>query len=194
MSRRTPWPTGKLPLMEMDDDFELEVTDLDTGETIRHPLAHNAPAEPGRGNDNEDNDNDDGNELTPDLPRPGRPLQRNRLRTIMVAGIVLLAVVLVIATNPAANSSLYTVFRLPTPVPSPTPLPGGDIVYLERGAPWGSVAIDGTKSASANPGTTISWIRLARGRHTITVTQPPFPAVHCTISMPARLSDTCPLF
>jgi hypothetical protein len=185
----------------MDDDFELEVTDLDTGETIRHPLAHNAPAEPGRDEDNEDNDNDDDNgnddsdEVTPDPSKQGRPGRRNRLRAIMVAGVVLLAVALVIATNPAANSALYTVFHFfPTPAPSPTPLPGGDIVYLERAAPWGSVTLDGKMSASANPGTTISWIRLARGRHTIAVTQPPFPAMRCTISMPARLSDTCPLF
>src|SRR6185437_5733681 len=164
----------------------------DTGETIRHPLTHNAPAEPGHGDNNDDND--DGDELTPDPSRPGRPGRRNRLRATIVAGIVLLAVALVIATNPAANSSLYTVFRFPTPVPSPTPLPGGDIVYLERGAPWGSVTIDGKSSASANPGTPISWIKLARGRHIIEVTQPPFPTLHCTISMPARLSDTCPLF
>ena len=182
----------------MDDDFELEVTDLDTGEPIRHPLVHNAPAEPGRDEDNEDNDsdndNDDGDAPTPGPSRPRRSGRNNRLRTIMVAGIVLLAVALVIATNPAANSSLYTVFHLPTPVPSPTPLPGGDIVYLERAAPWGSVTIDGKRSASANPGTAISWIKLARGRHTIAVTQAPFPELHCTISAPARKSDTCPLF
>ena len=176
----------------MDDDFELEVTNLDTGETIHHPLAHNTPAEPGR--DDENDDNDDSGEPTPGSSRPGRSGRNNRLRTIMVAGVVLLAVALVIATNPAANSSLYTVFHFPTPVPSPTPLPGGDIVYLERGAPWGNVTIDGKRSASANPGTAISWIKLTRGRHTIAVTQPPFPALRCTISMPARLSDTCPLF
>jgi hypothetical protein len=178
----------------MDDEFELEVTDLDTGETIRHPLVHNAPAEPGRGKDNEDNDNDDTDEVTPDPSRTGRLGRNNRLRALIVAGVVLLAVALVIATNPAANSALYTVFHFPTPIPSATPLPGGDIVYLERAAPWGSVTLDGKASASANPGTTISWIKLSRGRHTIAVTQPPFPALRCTISMPARLSDTCPLF
>lgn len=176
----------------MDDDFELEVTDLDTGEAIRHPLAHNAPAEPGRRKDSQDSDNGDSDDDEPSsLRRLGR---NNRLRAFMVAAVVVLAVVLVIATNPAANSSLYTVFHLPTPAPSPTPLPGGDIVYLERGAPWGSVTIDGKRSASANPGTTISWIKLARGRHTIAVTQAPFPPLRCTISMPARTSDTCPLF
>ncbi|HEY1387771.1 MAG TPA: hypothetical protein VGF38_04435, partial [Ktedonobacterales bacterium] len=178
--------------MDMDDDFELEVTDLDTGETIRHPLAHNAPAEPGRGEDSEDYDND--NELTPDPSRPGRTGRNNRLRAIMVAGVVLLTVALVIATNSVANSALYTVFHFPTPIPSPTPLPGGDIVYLGRAAPWGSVTIDGKRSASANPGTTISWVKLTRGRHTIAVMQAPFPSLRCTISMPARLSDTCPLF
>jgi hypothetical protein len=175
----------------MDDDFELEVTSLDTGETIHHPLAHNAPAEPRRAEDNYDNDDNDSDEPAPYPSRPGR---RNRLRASIVAGVVLLAVALVIATNPAANSSLYTVFHFPTPVPSPTPLPGGDIVYLERAAPWGSVTLDGKASESASPGTTISWIRLARGRHTIAVTQPPFPTLRCIISMPARLSDTCPLF
>jgi hypothetical protein len=178
--------------MEMDDDFEIEVTNLDTGETTRHPLNDTAPTESEHGGDDNVYDGyDAGDGIVPDLSRPRR---RNRLRVSIVAGVVLLAVALVIATNPAVNSSFYSVFHLQTPMPSTTPLPGGDIVYLERAAPWGTVILDGKKSALANPGTAISWIRLTRGRHTIAVTQPPFPVLRCTISAPARLSDTCPLF
>lgn len=166
----------------MDDDFEIEVTNLNTGAITRHSLTPNEPGE----SEYDDGDNP--------APRPPTPNRRHGLRAAIIAGVALLAIVVVVATNSAAHSSLYTVFGFPTPVPSPTPLPGGDIVYLEHGAPWGSVTLDGKKTKFANLGTTVSWIKIPRGRHTIAVTQAPFPPLRCAISFPAAANDSCPLF
>lgn len=172
----------------MDDDIEFEVTDLHTGAPIRHPLAHigndpNSPNEPKREDD----------EQSPQSPLPGRRHRANWLRATLVAVGVAVAVTLVVLVNPAAKSSLYTVFRVPTPAPSATPLPGGNTVYLVRGAPWGAVTIDGKRASSVNLGMTLSWIKLVAGRHTIVVAQQPFPTLRCIVSMPASPRDTCPL-
>ncbi len=169
----------------MDDDFELEVTDLDTGATVHHSLANNAHND--HNGSNEPGGDDD------DLPPRTTTPQQRRLRTAIVSGVVLLAVVFVLLINPAAKSSLYTVFRFPTPVPSPTPPPGSDLIFMVRGAPWGIVKVDGKQTASANLGTTATWIKLAPGHHTVVVTQPPFPTLHCVISFPAASGDNCPL-
>lgn len=173
----------------MDDDIEFEVTDLHTGTPIRHPLAHtgsepNSPNEPERANDNKQ---------SPQSLLPGRRHRANWLRTALVAVGVAVAVTLVVLVNPAAKSSLYTVLHVPTPAPSATPLPGGNTVYLVRGAPWGAVTIDGKRAWNVNLGMTLSWIKLAAGRHTIVVAQQPFPTLRCIVSMPASPRDTCPL-
>ena len=174
----------------MDDDFEIEVTDLNTGAPAPHPLASSVPGEPDSPADDDDDDTDDG-DWTP--PRPSSPLHRRRARAAIVTGVLALAVVLVILINPTAKSSLYTVFRFPTPVPSPTPLPGANQIFLARGAPWGSASLDGKRVIGANLGMLSAWVTLPRGRHTLVVTQAPFPEVRCTISYPASQRDTCPL-
>ena len=110
-----------------------------------------------------------------------------------VTGVLALAVALVILINPTAKASLSSVFRFPTPVPSPTPPPGANLVYLTFGAPWGAVSLDGKRVESANLGMMSAWVTLSRGRHTLVVTQAPFPTLRCTISYPASARDTCPL-
>ena len=173
------------PMDTMDDDFEIEVTDLTTGAPAHHPLAGRPSAEPDDPLDDEDG------EWT--APQPSSPIQRHRVRAAIVSGIVALAVVLVFVINPAAKSSLYTVFGFPTPTPSPTPQPGSDQVFLAYGAPWGSVSLDGKYVASANLGMMSAWVTLPRGRHTLVVSQSPFPTLRCVVSYPASQGDTCPL-
>lgn len=177
-----------------NDQFEIEVTDLNTGATARHPLAQSVPDGPdGDEPERSDDDTLDTHEMPPSLQPPSPARRRQRLRAAIVSGVVLLAVVVVALANPAARTSLYTVFRFPTPLPSPTPQAGRNLVYLVRGAPWGRVTVDGKKSGTVNLSQTFSWVRLPSGHHTVIVTQEPFPPLHCTISYPAAKSDTCPL-
>lgn len=170
----------------MDDDFEIEVTNLNTGATTRHALSHITPDQP------EPDDDEPDNEPT-SRPSTRRRWRGRSLRAAVVSAVVVLAAVLVIITNPTAQSSLYSMLRFPTPVPSPTPLPGGNLVYLVRGAPWGKVALDGKATDFANLGMQVPWIRLSRGHHFLTVTQTPFPTLRCTLSVPAAANDSCPL-
>lgn len=182
------------PIYVGDDPFDVEVTDLRTGAAVRRPFARNASSSKAglRGSvrgESDEEDESDGLEL--ELPR--RSSSHRRQRAAIVTGIVLAAVILVVLFNPTANLGLYTVFRFPTPVPSPTPLPGGNLVYLVRGAPWGSVTLDGKTTQFANLGMRLAWLRLTPGRHTVVVNQSPFPTLKCVISAPASVSDSCPL-
>jgi hypothetical protein len=176
----------------MDDDFEIEVTDLNTGAPVHHPLASpgSDAADPRESNPDDPDDPDALDASPPYRPRSTRQV---RLRAAIISGVVLLAVVLVFIFNPMAHSSLYTVFGFPTPEPSPTPLPGRNMVYLERGAPWGSVSLDGKRREDVNLGLTSPLVTLTPGHHRLTVTQQPFPTLSCTISSPAARRDTCPL-
>src|SRR6185437_445221 len=172
------------PNDSMDDDFEIEVTDLNTGAPAHHSLANNPPGEP---------DTPDDYGASDWAPQPATPLRRHRARAAIVTGVLALAVALVILINPTAKASLYAVFRFPTPAPSPTPQPGSNLVYLAFGAPWGAISLDGKRVESANLGMISAWVTLPRGRHTLVVTQTPFPTLRCTVSYPASTRDTCPL-
>lgn len=169
----------------MDDNFEIEVTDLNTGAPAHHPLADNAPAQPYAPGD------DDESGWT--MPQPATPLRQRRARAAIVTGVLALAMALVILINPTAKASLSSVFHFPTPVPSPTPQPGSNLIYLAFGAPWGTVSLDGKRVESANLGMISALVTLPRGRHTLVVTQAPFPTLRCTVSYPASARDTCPL-
>lgn len=163
-----------------ESDFEVEATDLNTGANIRHPLDEKAATASQR---------DDGSRLS------WMSLRSRRMRTMLVTSGVLLAVALVTLVDPALRSSLSTAL-LPPPTPSTAWPANADLVLLESGAPWGAYSLDGlTTSPLVQPDSQLSsvWIRLTPGRHTLHVTQPPFPSLKCTISLPTTRSDTCPL-
>ncbi|HET9979079.1 MAG TPA: hypothetical protein VFQ32_01440 [Ktedonobacterales bacterium] len=169
---------------ERDNGFELEITDLETGEGAH---AEAAPIMV-------DQENADGRPPgTP--PQPLRARHVQRMRALLVASIVLLAVVLVVVVDPALRAAFLVALR-PTPAPTATLAPDANLVFLESGASWGTYALDGAAAAPlSQPGSRLSsvWIRLTTGRHTLRVTQPPFPSLTCSISLPAARSDTCPL-
>ncbi len=145
-----------------------------------------------------------------DLPRgpsPGRPHVPNpravRLRRLAGSVLAVLGVLLTLAiflSSPDAEATLVRTLNLPVP-PDQLPLtPGADVVYLERGAPWATLQIDGvlwTLERVDEPYTgregSYTAIRLARGQHRLVYNASPFPGLSCTISVPAAPSDTCPL-
>lgn len=166
---------------EREDDFEVEVSDLETGERIRHPLGASVATTAAQ--------------QKADGGATMAPLRLRRVRALLVVSAVLLAVALVVALDPALRASLPIALH-PTPAPSATLPSDANLVLLESGAPWGMYSLDGlTFDPLIQPGSQLSsvWIRLLPGRHTLWVTQPPFPALTCSISLPAARSDTCPL-
>lgn len=78
-----------------------------------------------------------------------------------------------------------------TPTATPTLAAGGDTIVFVDGTPWGVLTIDG------RPITTLPdpWqpMTLSRGHHHLAYVAPPFPALTCTVSVPAASGDTCPL-
>ena len=107
-------------MKEPESDFKFEITDLQTGATMSHPLADNASAsmdEHGNG----------------ETPPPSPPNARRRIRGVVVASVVLLTVALVALVDPTLRSSLSTAL-LPPPAPSATLATDANLVFLESGA------------------------------------------------------------
>lgn len=162
---------------ESESDLELEVTRLRDGET-----ASDAPDE----------------STVAQTPLAGsHPSARSwrRIRTAFVVGIVLLALVVVALVNPAVQSSIAAMLH-PSSGPAPTLVADANMVFLVGGAPWATYSLDAGKPtplSRTDQRLSSTWLRLAPGRHTIQVTQTPFPALKCTISVPAAHADTCPM-
>lgn len=158
------------------DDFDVEVTDLRTG--AHHP-ATLPPAEPDAG-------------AAP--ARRGRrsPSQRQRVGALLAGLAVLVTLAVLLVSSPNSRETLNAVLRIPTPTATAPLSPGDQMVMLTETVPWVTVRLDGKTALDHNVTGTYS-IVLTRGRHTLDVHQPPFAEIHCTISAPASLADTCPL-
>ena len=169
---------------EQDNGFEVEITDLDTGEDIHSALDQRVSTAVDQGN-------------TGDQPpdTPPRAQHARRVRALLVASVMLLAVALVVLVDPALRSAFLVALR-PTPAPTATLPANANLTLLESGAPWGVYSLDGAVAAPlVQPGSRLSsvWIRLTPGRHTLRVTQAPFPSLTCSLSLPAARGDTCPI-
>src|SRR6185312_733584 len=101
---------------ERDNGFEMEITDLDTGEGAR---AEAAPIAVDQGNTDGQPPN-----------TPPRPLRARRIRALLVASVVLLAVALVVVVDPALRTAFFIALH-PTPAPSATLAPDANLVFLE---------------------------------------------------------------
>lgn len=130
----------------------------------------------------------------------GRALAVRRAIGGVLAVLGILLVLALFFSSPAAQITLISALNLPMPADQLPLAPGADVVYLERGAPWGTLRVDGvtwTLERTDQPYTgkegVYTAIRLARGRHHIDYAALPFPTLDCVISVPAASGDTCPL-
>ncbi len=171
----------------MDEDFELEVTDLRTGRTLpaaTDSASASSPAVPAE-----------------DAPQPGSlsrtwkpgvapsPGGARRLRAAVVAAAALLVTVLLLGSVP---DSLAALLHLPTPAPTATLMPLAGQFTAVNGVPWGVLRADG-KVVSLYSAQTLFAFSLPRGRHTLEYHAEPFPVLRCVVSVPQAASDTCPL-
>src|SRR5262249_25533821 len=139
-------------------------------------------------------------------PLAPRLTGRARLaRAGCVGALLLLVLALLLLPNPATQAALVGLLHLETPTATPRLSIGDNRFLWEHSVPWGVLLVDGrpgpdvrtsgilfdeTGDPVAAPPYTFA---LPRGRHTLEYRAAPFPTLRCTISVPAALSDTCPL-
>ena len=174
----------------MDDDFELEVTDLRTGRTLSHATNSASASPPAAPTENAPHDEPLGTAWRPAgalLPGGTR-----RLRAIVVAAAVLLVTVLLLGSVPDSRAALAALLHLPTPAPTATLTPLAGQFTAVNGVSWGVLRADG-KVVSLYAAQTMFAFSLPRGRHTLEYRAEPFPVLRCVVSVPQAASDTCPL-
>src|SRR5260221_14113941 len=125
----------------MDEDFELEVTDLRTGRTLpaaTDSASASSPAVPAE-----------------DAPQPGSlsrtwkpgvapsPGGARRLRPAVVAAAALLVTVLLLGSVPDSLAALAALLHLPPPAPPATLMPLAGQFTAVHGVPWGVLRADG---------------------------------------------------
>lgn len=204
----------------MDDDFEIEVTDLRTGQVLKTardlpppsvpsmslaPSALPAPAGGGGDQDSELEITSLSTTTTPTAPGQGGALPdlvlpppgRRRSRRHIIGAIVtsaLVVVVLVGLLGGVVGKGGITLGLFPTPAPTATLAPGGDSFYMADGVPWGRLLADGKLVDVSYSSQQPSIFSLSTGHHTIEYDAAPFPRMRCTVSVPAAKADSCPLF
>ncbi len=145
-------------------DFEVEITDLDELDTVTSPSR-------------------------PEPRRKFSPRQR-WLQLTAINGVLILAMVIILASTAAVRGLVSSVSIRPTPSPIPTLGPGVDLFYVRGDPAWGRLFIDGHPTALPDIGTDPP-LRLARGQHLLTWQAAPFLTQQCTVSVPPSLTDTC---
>ena len=126
--------------------------------------------------------------------------RRRTLGAVLVALALLGALALPFLRVPDFSATLSQALHLPTPVPTPAPPLGANVVYVQHGLPWGALRLDGgpvttvdTEQGYTGKELRYTSLRIPPGRHQLTYHAAPFPTLRCWISAPAAQSDTCPL-
>src|SRR5260221_5443435 len=164
------------------DEFDIDVV----------PLKHEAPGERGSLSSP--------TQLRSPLATRLGPRER-LLRASGILGVLLLALVVLVAVTPGARSAVVGAVLGPTPTATTALLDGNDRFAVEDPVPWGTLLIDGRPGPKVTPvqhATQTSppqliTFGLARGRHQLEYRADPFPVLHCALSVPAAPRDTCPI-
>jgi hypothetical protein len=194
----------------VDDEFEVEVTDLRTGQRVEQPAPVPTVVPQQQAGDEDDEalyaDADAQPNMLPSmLPRWAQRLRATQLarqwtspraRSALVAlAAVLLVGVVVLASVPNSRATLGTLLRVPTPTPTATLDPLAGTFFAAQTVPWGQLRADGqpVQTIPTNIGPRSVSFSLPRGRHTLAYDAAPFPMLRCVVSVPADLHDTCPM-
>jgi hypothetical protein len=151
------------------DDFEIEISDMDELEVA-----------------------DKSSKSLRQSPSPRFSPRRPRLQLIMTAGIVVLAIILILGSTAPVRELISKTLVGPTPTPLPTLGPGADLFYVEANPQWGQLSIDGHVLSHLPDIGLEPPLRLSRGKHTLVWRAEPFPVQRCTLTVPANYNtDTC---
>ena len=158
---------GDIESEQPQHDFEVQVSDLDELDTAINP------SQP------------------PHLLRkPVFSPRKRRLYLILLNGLMILAVVLILASTTSMRNLVGSIFIHPPASPTATLVPGTNLFYVQASPPWGHLLIDGRSISLPTIGKDPP-LQLARGQHQLVWQATPFLAQRCTISIPSSLADTC---
>lgn len=185
-------------------DFELEVTDLRTGQQTRMYLQSSPASEPLQRQRLVPHNLASPilagltHHSTSNRPRVSSSISRSRLVSAAALTVLLIITVVVIGSDPGIPSVLSAFIRQPFSIHT-TPLDtadmGEDSFLAVNGVPWGTVLIDGRRDprADAHLDTLQGSFTLPPGQHTMEYRAAPFPTLRCVVTVPADTADTCPL-
>ena len=165
----------------MEDDFEIEITDLRTGET------------PHRATDGRDLLVGPETREQPGLMRRGGSLSRRQIAG-GAATVGLVALVLVALVGGAAARAGIVFGLFPTPSPTATLASGAGSFYLVHSVPWGKLLADGKPVVFTYMQREAVFFSLSSGRHAIEYDAMPFPKLTCVASVPVAHTDNCPIY
>lgn len=176
------------------DEFEVEVTDLRTGQRtdaqrraeagppltplVGQPIVHSAPIAEG---------------MAPTTPVEISLLPRSPRARATVAVCVTLLVALALVILPGSPLAITSAVVRATPTATVTVDPGSSTFYSVDMVPWGTLRVDGKSTVPVDDGSGYPSITLGPGAHTIEYIAAPFPEVKCRVVVPDNGGDTCPL-
>jgi hypothetical protein len=177
----------------VEDEFEVEVIDLRTGQRVEHPVL--PPLQPPEPQDADMPDETEEIQRVP--PGWGRGVwMQTRARGALAAlAAAVLVGALVLASVPNSQATLRKLLGIMPPTATATLEPGEDTFVAVQTVPWGKLLSDGEAIQPVQgPGgeLTLSFT-LPRGTHDLEYNAAPFPQLKCQVSVPARPHDTCPL-
>jgi hypothetical protein len=160
---------GDLESEQPQDDFEIEITDIDELE------AAGSSSKPLRL-----------------LPSPRFLPRQRRQQLAITSAIVVLAVLLILGSTASVRELVGSALIGPTPTSVPASGPGADLFYIAANPPWGRFSIDGHQVAHLPRINVDPPLRLSQGQHVLIWHVDPFPPQSCILSVPARYrTDTC---
>lgn len=174
------------------DEFEVEVTDLRTGQRTETPrrAEGGSPLAPAMGQPT----GPIAEGLAPTTPVEVSVLPRGRRARATVAVCAALLVALALVVLPGSPLALKSATVRATPTATVTVDPSSSTFYSVDTVPWGTLLVDGKSDVPVDDSSGYPSITLGPGSHTISYTAAPFPEVKCQVRVPSSGDDTCPLY
>jgi hypothetical protein len=149
------------------DDFEIEITDLDAQDQTTA-----------------------GNKVNSNLKPFIQPfnyqflLRHRRLQLLITSGIVALAILVILGSTTSIRTLLSGGTSSPLPTAAISSRPLNDLFYFQLNPPWGHLSIDGHTVGRVPTDSTDSPLSLPPGQHKLLWQAAPFHPVSCIVVVP----------
>jgi hypothetical protein len=160
---------GDIESEQSQDDFEVEIADLDELGTAANS------SKPARS-----------------LLRPRFSPRQRRLQLAITSSIVVLVILIILGSTAPVRELVGSILPGPTATPSAASASEAGLFYFQASPSWGQLSIDGHVVAHLAGVGSGPPLRLARGRHVLEWRAEPFLAQHCVVTVPTDYNaDSC---